>query len=194
MGSVKALLPWGDHTLLEAWVERFRQAGCERILVVLGHQSAAIRNAVSPNLPVTWLVNEQAADTGPRESLLLALDQLSEGDCAWFTPVDVPVVAATTLATIERAFVEAAAADTPLAAIPKHGAQTGHPVLAGPDFLERLSEGERGDRIDAIFSWATRRLLHVDVDDLSVLGNMNRPADYRAFAPGIGGPDKEPST
>ena len=74
MGSVKALLPWGDHTLLEAWVERFRQAGCERILVVLGHQSAAIRNAVSPNLPVTWLVNEQAADTGPRESLLLALD------------------------------------------------------------------------------------------------------------------------
>jgi hypothetical protein len=56
-------------------------------------------------------------------------------------------------------------------------------VLAGPDFFSHLAQGERGDRIDAVFSWATKRLIHVEVDDLAVLGNMNRPADYLAFAP-----------
>jgi CTP:molybdopterin cytidylyltransferase MocA len=66
--------------------------------------------------------------------------------------------------------------------LPTFAGAGGHPVLAGPDFIRRLFEGETGDRIDATFAWATRRLLRVPVSDSSVCGNMNRPEDYLRFA------------
>jgi len=183
MGSVKALMPWGDRTLVEAWVARFRECGCEQIVVVLGHQATAIRNALPADLGVTWVHNPEAAETGPRESLLLAAAQLEPNQAAWFTPVDVPVVGQETLEAVQRGFSGEGSNAPPLAALPRYQTQTGHPVLAGPDFFAHLAAGEQGDRIDAIFSWATKRLVHVEVDDLRVLGNMNRPADYLGFAP-----------
>ncbi len=184
MGTVKALMPWSGRTLLEAWVTRFREAGCGQVVVVIGHHAEAIKGAVPADLDVTWVLNRAPATTGPRESLLLAADGLAPRQPAWFTPVDVPVVARETLSAIRHDFYSGAKGDLPLAALPRCHGQTGHPVLAGPDFFDHLGDGEPGDRIDAIFSWAKRRLIHTDVNDIRVLGNMNRPSDYMAFVEG----------
>ena len=182
MGTVKALMPWGDRTLLEAWVARFKDCGCGPIVVVVGHQADAIQHAVPAGLGITWVTNPDPASTGPRESLLLAAAQIQPDRPAWFTPVDVPVVAKETLEAVSLSFASTADGALPLAALPRCQGQTGHPVLAGPDFFEHLRDGALGDRIDAVFSWATKRLVHTEVDDIRVLGNMNRPADYLAFA------------
>ena len=100
--------------------------------------------------------------------------------------MDVPVVDASTLRAVAEVF-ENHPGEQPLAALPRHDEKTGHPVLAGPEFLERLVEGQAGDRIDAVFSWATRRLVFADIWDPRVLGNMNFLEDYRAFAPILSG-------
>jgi hypothetical protein len=119
--------------------------------------------------------------------LLLGLDRLPAGGSAWFTPVDVPVVNSGVLHRMTRAWRRAVEADSegpgPLVALPSYRRHSGHPVLAGPTFIRHLYEGERGDRIDAVLSWATRRQIIVEVDDVRVVGNMNRPRDYEAFAP-----------
>jgi CTP:molybdopterin cytidylyltransferase MocA len=188
MGRSKAALPWGDRSLLEAWVARFLAAGVTEIAVVLGAEMEAIR-ANSPDLAgLRWVCNQQAADTGPRESLLLGIDALEASAPLWFVPVDVPVVSADVLEQVRDAYQAKAAdgGDQPLAALPSYRGNHGHPVLAGPDLVKRLFEGERGDRIDELLSWATRRLVVVDVDDLRVVGNMNRPQDYQAFVPPSG--------
>ncbi len=188
MGRSKAGLPWGDRTLLEAWVERFLEAGVTEIAIVLGPEMEAIRAASldSPNL--RWVCNQQAAETGPRESLLLGIDALSAAAPLWFVPVDVPVVGAEVLEQVRQAYDARATEDKePLAALPCYRGSNGHPVLAGPDLIERLFEGEPGDRIDELLSWATRRLVVVEVGDLRVVGNMNRPQDYQAFVPPPGG-------
>lgn len=181
MGTVKALMPWRGRTLLEAWVDRFREAGCGQIVVVIGHHAEAIREAVPDDLDVSWVVNRAPATTGPRESLLLAAAKLRTGQAAWFTPVDVPVVGRATLSAVRQDFYSATGGKLPLAALPCFQGQSGHPVLAGPEFFGHLADGESGDRIDAIFTWAKRRLLHTEVDDIRVLGNMNRPSEYMAF-------------
>jgi molybdenum cofactor cytidylyltransferase len=191
MGLVKALLPWWNgETLLEAWIRRFKEAGSTEILVVVGHQAEAVQRSIPKGLEVTWVNNEQAAETGARESLILALDRLESGSSAWFTPVDVPVVDASTLTALAEAF-DSLPDSRPLAALPRHSDKTGHPALVGPEFLERLVQGETGDRIDAVFSWATKRLVFADVWDPKVLGNMNFLEDYRAFAPILSGPEKD---
>lgn len=184
MGTVKALMPWRGRTLLEAWVARFRESGCEQIVVVIGHHAEAIRRTVEAELGVTWVINPTPSTTGPRESLLLAAAELEQPQPAWFTPVDVPVVSQETLRAVQRDFYSGTEGHLPLAAVPRCQGQSGHPVLAGPEFFIHLGNGEPGDRIDAIFSWAKKRLVHTDVGDIRVLGNMNRPADYLAFVEG----------
>jgi CTP:molybdopterin cytidylyltransferase MocA len=182
MGRSKPLLPWGDRSLLAAWIARFRGAGFGPIAVVCGDDIDLIRSATDePN--VLWVSNPDVAGTGPRESLLLALDALPADRPAWFTPVDVPVAPEDVLIAVRDGYV-AAVEDgrAPLAALPTHNGADGHPVLAGPDLIQRLYEGERGDRIDAVFAWASRRLVRVTVDAPQVCGNMNRPEDYMRFA------------
>jgi molybdenum cofactor cytidylyltransferase len=187
MGRAKAVLPWGDRTLLEAWVERLQLADVDRIVVVLGVDAEAIRTALPDDLPVTWVVNPEPDTTGPRESLLLGLDALPPDTPAWFTPVDVPVVGDTVLGKLRKAYERAVQADAkgpgPLAALPSYRRHPGHPVLASPSFIAHLYEGERGDRIDELLSWATRRQVIVETSDVRVVGNMNRPQDYEAFVP-----------
>jgi len=184
MGTVKALLPWRGRTLVEAWIDRFREVGCEQVVVVIGHHAEAIRRAVPAELEVTWAINRSPAATGPRESLLLAAARLQPQQAAWFTPVDVPVVTRETLSAVRRDFDSGAFGTPALAALPRCHGRSGHPVLAGPEFFGHLDDGEPGDRIDAVFSWAKKRLIYTDVDDIRVLGNMNRPSDYLAFAEG----------
>lgn len=187
MGRTKALLPWGDRTLVEAWVERFREAGVERIVVVLGLDAGAVREALPADLPVSWAVNPEPDTTGPRESLLLGLDALPPDTPAWFTPIDVPVVGGKVLDKLGMAYDRAVQADVdgpgPLAALPSYRRNSGHPVLASPSFVAHLYEGERGDRIDDLLGWATRRQVIVETSDVRVVGNMNRPRDYEAFVP-----------
>jgi len=188
MGRSKATLPWGDRTLLEAWVERFFEGGVTEVAIVLGPEMEAIRGSSIDRPNLRWVCNEHASETGPRESLLLGIDALGAAAPLWFVPVDVPVVGASVLTDVRQAYDARAAAEEeqPLAALPAYRGNNGHPVLAGPDLIERLFEGEQGDRIDELLSWATRRLVVVEVDDLRVVGNMNRPQDYQAFVPPAG--------
>lgn len=194
MGRTKALLPWGDRPLVAAWVERFLAAGAEQVAIVLGAEAPVIRAAVEPGLPepdrVRWVENRDPDNTGPRESLLLGLDCLPADCPAWFTPVDVPVVRAASLQALAMAWAASiASGDQPFAAIPTHGGAPGHPVLAGADFVQRLFQGEPGDRIDHLLAWATRRLLHAAVEDPRVVGDMDDVAAYQAAAPPAGVPD-----
>jgi len=189
MGRTKALLPWGSQCLVAAWVERFTEAGVSPIVVVLGGDAGMIRAAAEADMPggaeVLWVTNPAPDATGPRESLLLGLDALPADGPAWFTPVDVPPAELATLQRITRAWTEAVQQREvqPLAAVPVFGDVMGHPVLAGPEFVARLFQGEAGDRIDELLQWATRRLVRVPVDAQAVLADMNSPEDYRGQAP-----------
>jgi molybdenum cofactor cytidylyltransferase len=197
MGRCKALLPWGDRTLLAAWIERFIEAGAAEVAVVLGAEFELVRQEVASGLAdgarVRWVQNRTPDSTGPRESLLIGLDSLPADAPAWFTPVDVPVVRVATLTALQEAWHAAASQTTggvePLAALPRHRGKQGHPVFGGPSFIQRLFQGEPGDRIDELLSWATRRLAFADVDDPRVLVDMDDMAAYQREAPPAGGPD-----
>ena len=57
MGRPKALLPWGDSTLIEWQVEELHSAGVDDIVVVLGHDAQAILPALPDSARVA--INEE---------------------------------------------------------------------------------------------------------------------------------------
>lgn len=186
MGTTKALLPWGPEPLLAAWVRRFAEVGIGPIVVVLNPDGAFIRATVEPlldpDVDVRWAENPDPDHSGLRESLLYGLDALPAGHDAFFTPVDVPVVPAEALRSVRAGFEDAS--PVPLAAVPQWEGASGHPVLAGPDLVQRLFQGEHGDRVDQLLAWATRRLLRVEVPHPEVATDMDTPEDYARWAPG----------
>lgn len=189
MGRSKALLPWGDVTLVEAWAARFEELGVERVVVVLGPDAGPIRACLPSELPITWVVCEDAWSQGPRESLLAGLDRLDAGSPAWFTPVDVPVVSAEALRAVDALYIGAVDAGRgPLAVRPTCAHRPGYPVLTGPDFARHLWDGERGDLISDLLAWANRRLLEVDVLDERVTADMDLPTDYERWRPSLTSP------
>ena len=187
MGTVKALLPWGTKTLLEAWVDRLQALGVQHIVVVIGPHGPAIQTALAKRSDITWVTNPNVEESGPRESLLLGLAAIEKAgpfEAFWFTPVDTPVAGIKALQLVAAGFEEPTTSGSPvLAAIPTYEGHRGHPVLAASRFAGLLREGEPGDRLDAVFSWATRSLREVAVADARVGGNLNRPADLALWAP-----------
>lgn len=176
MGRSKALLPWGDQTLCGAWVDRFREAGVRDIVVVAGPELPVLSEAID----ATFVQSIDPEQDGPRESLVLGLDALPSDTPAFFTPVDVPPVSADTLRALMNAYEDAA---QPFAVVPQRKERTGHPVLAGPDLVKRIFEGERGDRVDELLAWATRRQVLVQIDDRAAFVDMNDTATYEKWAP-----------
>jgi len=52
MGQPKALLPWGDQTLIEYQIAELRAAGVDDVVVVLGHDADEVRQHVPPEARV----------------------------------------------------------------------------------------------------------------------------------------------
>ena len=118
MGVPKALLPVGGVPLLRLH-EAVLATQCGLVRVVLGAFADELDGVLSES--AERVRNLHWASTGPRDSILLGLEGLSNDTLVVITPVDVPPVDEPLLCRLlERA--------TPPAAV-GHEGQPGHPVL-----------------------------------------------------------------
>ena len=86
MGRTKALLPWGERTLVEAHVQALRPH-VDRVVVVVGADGEAVRRALPPTVTVVDAPDWER--TGPSDSARLGLRAVPEATSALITPVDV---------------------------------------------------------------------------------------------------------
>ena len=173
MGRLKQLLPWAGATLLEWQVAQMRDAGVADVVVVLGHEAAAIRDAVG-RLPARVVVNESYRE-GRASSLRRGAEAIRDDAGAILVlGVDQPRPAAVTRRLIER-WRESEA----LLVVPTAGGRRGHPVLVDGSLLAELrsvSEAELGLRAVTERHAAATDL--VEIEDTSVHLDLNTPADY----------------
>ena len=92
MGSIKALLPWENKTLIEWQIEKIQESGIQEIIVVLGSNAEKIKNKIK-NLDISIVLNpdyEKGKTTTIKKGLsgvkntesdimLLAVDQPRHG-------------------------------------------------------------------------------------------------------------------
>ncbi|TNE92256.1 MAG: hypothetical protein EP330_02695 [Deltaproteobacteria bacterium] len=128
MGEPKALLAWGEGTLVAAHVAALRPHVAE-VLVVEGA-------VVLPDLDATRIVNDAWASTFPADSLRLALAARPAATSALVTPVDTVPVSASTLIAL--------AGEGSAVPVDREG-RPGHPVrIAGRELAAMRAASPEG--------------------------------------------------
>ena len=175
MGRDKALLTYRGQTFLEAIVATLREAGIERIAVVLGHHNEEIQRAIE--LPGVEVVVNAAYRLGQTSSLQAGLRALHAPglEASVLCLVDHPAVSAATVRQLIDSFLKS---DAPVV-IPTHQGQRGHPVLIGRTvFPELLSLGP-SEGANTVIRRHRAATHFVDVDDSGILLDVDNADTYQ---------------
>jgi CTP:molybdopterin cytidylyltransferase MocA len=169
----KSLLIFGKETAIDRVIRICAEAGCDPVLVVLGHEAERVRQNASLHAGV--LLHNDDYESGRTSSLQTGLRALPP-DAAGFVifPVDQPLVEVATVASLVSAYQEGGGS----VLVPVHDGRKGHPVLCdralaaeflalAPDAPARLVTGADPDRV-----------VGVETDDLEIFEDLDEPADY----------------
>jgi molybdenum cofactor cytidylyltransferase len=169
MGTPKALLPWGNSTLLGFAIELAHKGGVDDLVVVLGPATQHLQvNAVS-------VVNRDPG-SGRSASIRLGCEALPDDVAAVVVQsVDQPVEA-----EVLSALFEAIGGSVDVA-IPTYHGRRGHPVsFAGRLLAELRQVSEQDQGLRAVVRRYADSVADVPVDKESILWNLNDPAAYAA--------------
>jgi molybdenum cofactor cytidylyltransferase len=180
MGRSKALLrhlPTGD-TFVAHLVATLRAGGIPDVVVVLRPGDQALRDELeSLASPPRLLINPEP-DRGQLSSLLCAVEAVDRPGVRGLLvmPVDIPLVAAGTIAAVAAAFT----ARAPLIARAVCRGRHGHPVVFSRAAFADLRAADPDVGAKAVLRLHADRVLDVEVEDEGVLIDLDDPAAYRA--------------
>jgi molybdenum cofactor cytidylyltransferase len=175
MGTDKALVRYQGRTFLETILKTLRDAGVERVAVVLGHHPEEIQRAVT--LDAAQVVINRAYQRGQTSSLQAGLKALdtSELEAIVLCLVDHPAVSAQVVKQLIATFRKSGAP----VVIPTFENQRGHPVLIGRALFQELldlSPDEGANRVLRKYRDVTQ---FVETKDRGILLDVDDPDAYR---------------
>ena len=175
MGTDKALLAYRGRTFLENIVATLREAGVEKIAVVLGHHAEQIRRGV--NLEGAEVVVNQDYARGQTSSLQSGLRALASPglEAVVLCLVDHPAVRSGTIRKLITDFQESSA---PLV-IPTFRAQRGHPVVIARELFDELLRLGANEGANAVMRKHRATTRFVESDDPEILLDVDDLKSYR---------------
>lgn len=177
MGRSKPLLPLGaGATFLSRIVRTFLDAGVDDVVVVVGHDAAAVAASIrGTQLPVRLVVND-AYDEGQFSSVLAGLNAIDRPGVAGMllTLVDVPLVSPETV----RAVIDRHRATGAPIVRPVRGSEHGHPVCIDRSLFEALRRADPSTGAKPIVRAHVSQAGDVAIDDEGAFLDIDTPDDY----------------
>ncbi len=175
MGTDKALLRYQGRTFLETILQTLRDAGIERVLVVLGHHAEEIQRAL--NLADVQVVINRDYKRGQTSSLQAGLQALADAEIEAMVLclVDHPAVPAETIRQLVAVFGQSGAP----VVIPTYEGQRGHPVVIGRALFKEVSMLKTGDAANAVIRKYRDRTQFLAVADRAILLDVDDPTTYQ---------------
>ena len=140
MGSPKALLPWGDQSLLAWELDQLMASSVDDIVVVLGSRSEEIRRSLGGG--ARYCVFNQRWTHGRATSLVRGAAALLRGGLEAPEATVIQNVDQPTRSDIIDRLVEELARSGADAVQPEHHGHGGHPVVVAAHVLPRLLDAE----------------------------------------------------
>jgi molybdenum cofactor cytidylyltransferase len=180
MGRPKALLPVGETFFLERIVTALRATKVEKILVVLGHNAAALGQKIK-QLPVEILVNPDYS-LGQLSSLHVALRALEHtaADGIVLHLVDHPFIDPNLVNRMIDAFY---ASKKPIV-VPVCRGRRGHPVIFARALFAELLAAPLDQGAKTVVRAHASDTLEIETDDEGITCDIDTPDDYRRHVGG----------
>ncbi|HEY0100305.1 MAG TPA: nucleotidyltransferase family protein [Pyrinomonadaceae bacterium] len=186
MGAFKPLLPFGAQTVIETCINQLLAAGCEEIVVVVGHRAEEVRARVS-HLPVRFACNDEAgSEMGV--SIARGVEELTAGDRAaaatTTTPGAVLIALADHPAVTAQTIEEVIAAHRRTGArlvVPEWQGRGGHPVLVSMGLRASLLNLDSVGGLRSLFAAHAGEVLRVPVASGYIARDMDTWEDYRTL-------------
>jgi molybdenum cofactor cytidylyltransferase len=174
MGADKALLMYRGRTFLENIIAALRDAGIQRVIVVLGHHAELIQQSI--DLGSVEVVVNQDYSQGQTSSLQAGLRVLagSRPDGVVVCLVDHPALSTDTVQKLIHYFKFAA---RPIVS-PQLEGKHGHPVLVGREALSKILELGPDQGADTVIHHYRDRTEFVEVTDPGILLDVDDPESY----------------
>jgi molybdenum cofactor cytidylyltransferase len=175
MGTAKVLLPWErGKTILEHIVEQLVRSRIDQIQVVTGHYAAEVRKLLKP-LDVE-LVHNRAYQTGEMlSSLQVGLRSIPDSISAVLIVLgDQPRIQPAVIYQLLKAYSEGAGSII----IPSYQMRRGHPILIDRKYWQEILQLKGNQTARDVFMAHSQEITHLEVDNDSVLQDVDTPADY----------------
>ncbi|ETX03529.1 MAG: hypothetical protein ETSY2_33215 [Candidatus Entotheonella gemina] len=175
MGKLKALLPFGERTVIEQVIHNLLQVNLDSVTVVLGHRASEIAAVLEP-LPVRILHNVRYRE-GMTSSVRTALQQI------------VPVPEAYLLALADQPHLGHEPAQRVLEAfaqthhglvIPTYQGKRGHPIILSGKYRQEVLALDREQGLNLVTRGHPEDTLEVPLADDGILQDMDYPEEYEA--------------
>jgi len=174
MGTMKALLPLGQSTLLEGTVRGFLAAGIEDVRVVVGHKAEEII-PVLVRSSVEWILNSNY-ERGMLSSILAGVEALAETVEAFFViPADIPLVKPETI----RLLIEGFQKNQPMVVYPSIQGHCGHPPLISRACMAEKPSWDYPGGLRAFLGPFEEYAVELDIIDEGILLDCDTPLDYQ---------------
>jgi len=172
LGVPKQLLPWRGTTLLEWVVRQAENSPLDEVIVIVGHESAAIRDKVS--FERARIVEAPGFHEGCSASIRAGLEQVNaSAEAAVLVLGDQPGIETAALAAVIEGY---RISQSPVVRISYRG-QPGHPVLLSRKIFAEVQalHGDKGvwKLLEAHPQWVREIEM-----DLPSPANINRWEDY----------------
>ncbi len=175
MGRLKALLPFGPHTVIEQVLQPLLQAGLAAVTVVLGHRADEIA-AVLQHTPVHLLHNPQYHH-GMTTSVQVAMREITPVPDAYLLAlVDQPQLH---LGLMQQLLALGAQTRKGLV-IPTYNGKRGHPILLAATYREAVLALGPDQGLNMVTRGHPDDTLEVPVATDDILRDMDYPDEYAA--------------
>lgn len=180
MGAAnKLLLPFGQSTLVGATVSNLLAAALGEAIVVLGHEAADVRAALS-GFPVQFVESQRFIEgmTASIQAGVAAAHPDSEGYL--ICPGDMPFISTAEFRRIGECF-EASFRENPLAIVqPVFDGQCGNPVVFSRAYRQQILGNTYPDGCRPVLQQNIENVQFVGMPTASVLRDLDTPEDWAA--------------
>ena len=175
MGTLKALLPWIDTTLINHHIDSLAEIGCDEIIVVTGYKAPLIKDSIKHRSNVLIAHNPDYG-SGRVSSIKRGVSEISDYcDAILLIGVDQPRNSGILSLLIGSHFQSEA-----LISSPRFEDKGGHPVIfSGCLKSELLRITERKEGLREIFNKYRKDMNKVIFDDPLVRLDLNTDDDYK---------------
>jgi CTP:molybdopterin cytidylyltransferase MocA len=177
MGKLKALLPFGERTVIEQVIHNLSQVNLDSVSVVLGHRAPEIA-AVVERLPVQIHYNAHYRE-GMTSSVQVALRYIAPVPKAYlFALVDQPHLGHEPVQRVLEAFMT----QTPPKGlvIPTYQGKRGHPIILSCKYRHEVLALGPQQGLNLVTRGHPEDTLEIPLADDLILQDMDYPEEYEA--------------